>query len=245
MDLAVDEVAWGMSVAILRHQATYLRLVSSKREPQGGRCTPQEQLAINPADYRDFLRGVSESHRIHAKLVADHPALSTASHLADLGGGLGAFSTAWITSRPDRSATLIDLPALENVIRDDMLPSPRISFYGIDLTKLDDLPRADVYLLSNVLHLLPEWRQVLRHVARCAPSGASIAIFEAERGGASGALFDLQVHLRSGCVGGLLDPAAIHEQLLTLGFQSIRSLPILDTMDPYERQYSLLIASQP
>jgi ubiquinone/menaquinone biosynthesis C-methylase UbiE len=152
---------------ILRHHASYLRLASEleSRIDDSQRNDPCYQLQHHPGEYYDFLRGVDASHTVHAQWFAALPELEGRRHLIDIGGGLGTFSKSWIESDAKRSALVVDLPGVqpffENVDRNHQT---RIEFFGFDISlELPDLD-GDVYLVANVLHLLREWRSVLKRL---------------------------------------------------------------------------------
>ena len=122
-------------------------------------------------------------------------------------------------------------------------PKRQLRFQAADLTQLESLPRGEVYLLANVLHLFREWRSILRNVLSHMPANAQLAILEATAVGASGAFFDLQVHLRSARGGGLIKPARLEEYLFRCGLELSRSeLGIVK--DPLDREYILWLGTK-
>ena len=66
-----------------------------------------------------------------------------------------------------------------------------------------------------------------------------LGIFEADPRTPQGALFDLQVHLRSGRVAGLLDPDRVRTTLLESGLTNVRQMNNVDREDPFQREYVL------
>lgn len=234
--LTDDRSRWHRTISVLRHQLDYLRLLT---RPPGD---PAAQASTDPVGYMDFLRGVAAGHAGHARTFADLPQLRDGRGLLDLGGGLGAFSRAWVESQPHRTAVLADLPQLEPAIA-ERAEHPRIRTAGVDLLELRRLPApADVILLSNVLHLFAGWRDVLRRVLAMAPAGARVCVFEATAESGPGALFDLQVHIRSGWSAGLLDSADVMRCLQAASAEVEDAVRIRDPDDPYRRDYTLWIA---
>jgi SAM-dependent methyltransferase len=237
----LDDQAWTQLLTVIDHQISYLRLASSQIDREGPGPEPREQLAADPDDYLRFLAGVDVSHRFHARWFADRPSLAHGRTLLDLGGGLGTFAYAWVQSHPDRVATVLDLPGVAEHLGRASL-HPRLSARPLDLADFHRLPEtADVYLLANVLHLLPGWREVLRKVAATLRPGQRLAVFEADPCGPSGRLFDLQVHLRSGCRSGLLDPTDVAAALDEAGLRDCSTETVQDADDPFHRDYRLWI----
>jgi hypothetical protein len=235
--LAENRASWERLMAVLRHQLDYLRLLAG---PAVG--NPTAQASSNPHAYLDFLRGVDVGHAAHAQAFAELAHLRPTKRLLDLGGGLGAFSRAWVESGPQRTAVLADLAVLEAEL-EGLAVHPRIRVAAVDLLNFDRLPSpADVILLSNVLHLLRDWRDVLGKVVDCASAGTRVCVFEASPDSGPGALFDLQVHIRSGWRGGLMLPAEVTKCLERLPVDVEEVLVIPDPEDPYRRDYRLWIA---
>lgn len=236
---AADDDWWSTLLAIVRHQISYLNLVS-RGLPEGD-LTPTAQARLDTDSYLDFLRGVEISHLDHARWVASHPSLSFARRLVDVGGGLGTFSKAWIASDPARTAAVMDLPSVVEALR-PARAGGRLEFLPIDLTQSWTLPPADLYLFGNVLHLFDSWRDIVWRAIGELPRGGGLAILEASPEGASGALFDLQVHLRSGLRGGLLAPADIEGLLRGTDLSSLQFFSYDDAADPFRRRYGLWVA---
>lgn len=229
--LARDGVAWRRFLHLILHQTTYIGLADSIEQ----RLTPVDQSADSTA-YRRFLEGVAASHVEHARAFADLKLLDVAERLVDLGCGLGTFSQAWIASRATRTATCVDLPRAVPLTK-DALGSERVAFVGADLNDECAVPSGDVYLLANVLHLLPRWRRSIEHIARCMSPDATLVIMEADPTPAAGKLFDFQVHLRSGTAAGLVPPMEIEETLNALGLTVERQTAMPDASDPFDRTY--------
>jgi hypothetical protein len=99
-----------------------------------------------------------------------------------------------------------------------------------------------VILLSNVLHLFTGWRDALSRVLELAPPGARVCVFEASPDSGPGALFDLQVRIRSGWSGGLLEAADVMRCLQAASAEVEDAVRIDDPDDPYRRDYTLWIA---
>jgi SAM-dependent methyltransferase len=239
----LDQAAWIQLVAIIEHQVSYLRLALNF-DPGRLSPGPREQLESDATSYLYFLSGVDASHRRHAVWFARRPRLSSSRTLLDLGGGLGTFARAWVESRADRTGTVLDLPGLAAHVLAQGTYYGRLRAGDLDLTKFDRLPQVDAYLVANVLHLLPDWPAVLAKVAACMRTGALLAVLEASPSGPTGTLFDLQVHLRSGGRGSLLDPDDIRAGLTDAGLRDCSTEAVRDADDPFQRDYQLWIVSR-
>lgn len=239
----LPDAMWDEIIAMIGHQLSYLELaVEIDGAPVAKR--PSEQLAENPLAYQRFLAGVDLSHRQHARWLAGRPELRTARTLVDLGGGHGVFSRAWVASNPARTARLLDLPGVDGGPAGGTADG-RLVRGPIDLEAEFELPApADVYLLANVLHLLPAWPGVIARVARAMPVGARLLVFEADPSGPAGRLFDLQVHLRSGRRGGLLQPVDVVRAVEAAGLRLRSVLTTSSPADVYRRQYMLWVAGK-
>jgi hypothetical protein len=239
----LPDADWDEIIAMIGHQLSYLQLaVDLGREPLAKR--PAEQLADDPIAYQRFLAGVDVSHREHARWFAGRPELRDARALVDLGGGHGVFSRAWVASDPGRTAWLLDLPGVGDRVTGSRSDG-RLVRGPVDLEGDFELPApADVYLLANVLHLLPGWLGVIGRVAGAMPAGARLLVFEADPSGPAGRLFDLQVHLRSGRRGGLLQPGDVARAIGTAGLRLQSVLTTSSPTDLYRRRYTLWVAGK-
>jgi hypothetical protein len=116
--------------------------------------------------------------KAHGDVAAILPAydFSSARTIADIGGGRGHLLRAILGRAASANGIVFDLPHV--VAR---LPvSERITTAGGDFFK-DSLPRADIYLLMNVLHDWDDERSatILRGIRTAAPAGAKLLVIEA------------------------------------------------------------------
>lgn len=235
---------WDQMISIIGHQLSYLNLVNGPEFwATNGGLSPAHQLAAEPARYEAFLAGVAASHRQHAAWLSELEEVKMCRCMADLGGGLGAYAEAWIAANDHRSAIIVDLPGVGEFLTDLLRRSGgRVRFLPADLKESFTIPGSvDFVLFANVLHLLPEWPALLQRVTQTLPHGCLLGIFEADPATPQGILFDLQVHLRSGCLTGLLHPANIANVLTDSHLRDTKCLTTFDADDPFERQYRLWI----
>jgi C-methyltransferase len=97
--------------------------------------------------------------------------------IVDVGGGRGHLLRAVLDAAPSATGVLFDLP---DVVRGIEIEHPRMSAMAGDFF-VDPLPKADAYLLMDVLHDWPdeECAAILRTVRSAAPAGARLLIVEA------------------------------------------------------------------
>lgn len=235
---------WKQLIAMIRHQLSYLNLVDSPAFWREGQHSPADQLSADPQGYKAFLLGVAASHQYHAQWLSSLSYLESCRSMADVGGGLGTYAEAWVASSKERSAVIIDLPGVEQFVADLIIRcGSQLGFIGADLNQPFAVsgPTIDFILFANVLHLVPDWRTVLGRVVRSARDGCRVGIFEADPSTPQGTLFDLQVHLRSGRVTGLLHAASIAASVAASGIRNIQHFTTIDPDDPFERHYGLWI----
>jgi O-methyltransferase len=98
------------------------------------------------------------------------------STIADIGGGRGHLIRAVLDAVPGAQGVLFDLPQVTGSLD---LRSERLTALAGDFF-VDPLPRADAYLLMEVLHDWPdaEAADILRAVRRAASPGATVLIIE-------------------------------------------------------------------
>jgi hypothetical protein len=244
--VAAQESLWKRLIALIGHQHTYLQLAKSVNSVAPALPnSPNKQLENSPDDYLAFLQGVAASHWEHAKWFSQYPEFVDATHLVDLGGGLGTFSKAWVEVSEHRTATVVDFPRVATLRMARGTFSETVTFCGADLRDVKSLPLGDVYLLANVLHLLPDWRTVLGNIVSLVSCSSKICVIEADPCDDAGRLFDLQVHLRSGGIAGLIQPDVMTSELSHIGLTEISHRDFLDENDPFQRRYHLWIATRP
>jgi SAM-dependent methyltransferase len=161
----------------------------------------RDRLAADPARSLDFLRALDDlAARLGAELAA-LAALSGPGRLLDVGGGAGSHAAALARAVPGLEATVLDLPAVEPVLRER---HPELAFVPGDL----DQPRFgrppgerwDAVLLANILHDHPadRGRAIVTAAASLLAPGGTLLVYDwllDEDGDtpAAAALFDLMM----------------------------------------------------
>ena len=152
----MDSGRWNQLIAIICHQLSYLNLVETSNFWTEGQLSPAAQLARDPSGYRAFLLGVAASHRRHAVWLSQLEDLKSCRSMADLGGGLGTYAEAWVSSSNERRALIFDLPGVEQFVLDLLHQyDSQLSFVGADLNQPFAVSGSsiDFILFANVLHL--------------------------------------------------------------------------------------------
>jgi SAM-dependent methyltransferase len=126
---------WGQLADVLRHD-----------QPVDLSLPDRPDLLLR---YHDHLARIAEplaealAPRLHA------------THLLDLGGGLGGYTLPWLDAHANGRATLLDAPeVIQLAARARLDATPRLTLRAADLLNHDLPTDADLILLSNVLHLL-------------------------------------------------------------------------------------------
>jgi SAM-dependent methyltransferase len=141
----------------------------------------RDRLAADPARSLDFLRALDD---LAARFGGELPALAGLEgpgRLLDVGGGAGSHAAALARAVPGLEATVLDLPAVEPVLRER---HPGLAFVPGDL----DRPRFgrpagerwDAVLLANVLHDHPPARcqAIVATAAGLLAPGGTLLVYE-------------------------------------------------------------------
>ena len=96
--------------------------------------------------------------------------------VVDVGGGNGSLLTGLLDRHRGLRGIVFDLP---ETVRDEASLGDRCAFVAGNF--FEDVPEADVYVLSTILH---DWdddsaARILRTIRRCAPSGARVLVVDA------------------------------------------------------------------
>jgi 2,7-dihydroxy-5-methyl-1-naphthoate 7-O-methyltransferase len=136
--------------------------------------------------------------RSNAEELAARYAWASVEHVVDVGGGTGEMLRTLLAAHPHLRGTLVDLPQVVAEVE----PVERLEVVAGSFFE-DPLPRADAYLLSQILHGWPD--QGAAHILRrCADAGGDhsrLLLVEGvipERPSAGEASFDLFMLTLSG-----------------------------------------------
>ena len=117
-----------------------------------------------------------------APVLAQAVSLKTATTLLDVGGGTGIYSIAFLRAHPRLKAIVLDRPEVLKTAQQfaaDHGVSDRLELRAGDMFA-DDLPPADVILLSNVLHdwNVPECRTLVQRCSSALRPGGRMIIHD-------------------------------------------------------------------
>lgn len=132
-------------------------------------------FAQHPEDARVFDAAMTS--KSIGEIAALIPAFDFTPYgvIADIGGGRGHVLAAVLAAAPQAAGVLFDLPH----VTADVAPAPRMTVRGGDFFR-DPLPRADAYLVSQVLH---DWADaeaeaIVRAIREAAPPSAHLLVLE-------------------------------------------------------------------
>ena len=137
---------------------------------------------------RNFVFAMHHRAKGSASCLVNMLNLANCHNLLDLGGGPGTYSIMLTEKYPNLSATVMDLPGIQEVARDILKTSPardRITFKPGDIFK-DTLPSGfDAILISGVLHRTEGETTVefLRKVSNSLHNRGTLAISDLFTGG--------------------------------------------------------------
>ena len=131
-----------------------LRTGEPQNEIKGGADDPFAVLYADEQRLDVFLRAMQGIQMGNFLALLERVDLSTASTLCDVGGASGILCALAAQRHPQLRAVSFDLPAVEPVAKrtiSAMGVEDRVSVVAGDFY-VDDLPRADVIVMGNVLH---------------------------------------------------------------------------------------------
>ena len=117
-----------------------------------------------------------------APVLAERVSLDGVKTLLDVGGGSGIYSIAWLRRHPALRAIVWDRPEVLKIAREmaeQYGVADRLDFVSGDMF-VDAVPKADVVLLSNILHDWdePECRVLVARCAAALSSGGRLLIHD-------------------------------------------------------------------
>uniref|UniRef100_H0X0D5 Acetylserotonin O-methyltransferase like n=1 Tax=Otolemur garnettii TaxID=30611 RepID=H0X0D5_OTOGA len=179
---------------VLEHKVYVLCSTSSFRR-RGGQKTPHIQLPMEPfplfqntslqtrEDKLQFVGAMHSLGKLTTRQVVTAFDLSPFASACDLGGCTGALARELSRQYPRLKVTVVDLPdIIEHVFcfQRDGPEMARVRFQAGDFFR-DSLPKADLYILSRVLHDWPDDRVqgLLSRVSSSCRPGAGLLLVEA------------------------------------------------------------------
>lgn len=172
-----------------------------------GAAIPRESPKRSPEDLRAFILGMADIGRMSAEMMLAAIDIAPYRRMLDIGGGPGTYSIAFVKAQPDMRATVIDLPEVLPIGREQAEiagVSDKVTFVEGDLTTDDFGGPFDLILLSNIIHSsdAPTNQDVVRRAhAALAPGGMLIVkdfLLDSGRvGPAYGLIFALQMLLHT------------------------------------------------
>jgi hypothetical protein len=180
----------------------------------------------------EFARGFTELMNCRGMIFGQYlaraltPLLGSRSHLLDVGGGSGIYSSTMVAAHPQLRATVLEQPPVDALVKKEIAKhglEDRVQVAAGDMFNVT-WPAADIVLLSNVLHDwdLKEVRALLGKAAETLPAGGLLVIHDAFiRDDKTGpmAVAEYSALLMNITQGKCYSPAEYAAVLLELGFQ--------------------------
>lgn len=141
----------------------------------------RDRLRDNPQQALAFLRALDDLANRFAADLPELAGLDRGGHLLDVGGGAGSHSAFLEAAVPGLEATVLDLAAAEEVLRER---HPELKFVTGDFDEprfgRPDGERWDHVLLANLLHDLPpdRCRELIAEAAGLLAPGGTLLIYD-------------------------------------------------------------------
>lgn len=158
----------------------FTHLDSAVVEGRGQHQTANQKTCDNmnaPEAKERFMRAMHCMLKITASDIVAAFNLSKYSSACDLGGGMGALAHELVWAYPKMKVNVFDLPEVvkyASQFKPERLDSGRVTFTSGNFME-DTLPEADLYILSRVLHDLPDEKlnHLLTKISEACCSGRS------------------------------------------------------------------------
>ena len=136
----------------------------------------------NEAAARHFTLALAGRAKNVAPILAERVPLDTAKLLVDVGGGTGIYTIALLQKNPSLRAVVLDRPEVLKVAQEMAQAhgvADRLQLQPGDMFR-DQIPAADVVLLSNILHDwdVSECRALIAHCAASLRIGGQLLIHD-------------------------------------------------------------------
>ncbi|KAK7882350.1 hypothetical protein WMY93_028524 [Mugilogobius chulae] len=177
-----DNVVW----PLFSHLENAVREGTNQHEQAFGKKAQdlfQDTFYDSQASKLRFMNAMHSIAKVTGKAVATAFDLSTYKTACDLGGCTGALAHELTKANPQMSVTVFDLPAVvelkERFQHQHMDTKNRVCFISGDFFK-DDLPKADLYVLAQILHDWPDEKVdiLLKKIAERCTSGCGVLLSE-------------------------------------------------------------------
>lgn len=140
---------------------SYARAASATDAVRAGKGIP---VWLNSEQTAAYERSVAFTTSAVGHAIAEVYDFSGHARLLDVGGGIGAMLRPILVRHPHLSATLLDLPDVVGLARDELAvgsTAGRVKVAAADMF-IDPIPPGhDVMLVANLLHLFPPDRNVV------------------------------------------------------------------------------------
>lgn len=138
-----------------------------------------QPIALHPDSLWDHLTYVASKGATVAPILWNTLQPKPGATLLDVGGGLGAYSVAFLNYHLSNNATLVDLPEVVRLLDEtDVGSHPRFEASAADAREFLPAEKYDVVLLANLLHLFgpADCRRIVQNAVSAAVPGGSVVI---------------------------------------------------------------------
>jgi O-methyltransferase domain len=211
----------------LEHSLRTGECAFAKRHPEGVFAF----LAEHPKESRIFDSAMtSKSHRDIAAILPAYD-FSQFATIADIAGGRGHLLRAILKNSPRTQGILFDQPHVVAEITPEN--GEKLTVVGGNFFK-DSMPKADAYLLMNIIHDWPDAEsiKILSAIRRAMPASARVLIIETVVPDAPGPHLSKELDIAMMALPGGMERNL--EEYVSLGAKSaLRLERMLETMSPY------------
>jgi hypothetical protein len=203
-------------------------------EPAFARSHPEGvfgYLANHPEE--SYIFDASMTSKSHRDIAAILPAYDFAqfSTIADIAGGRGHLLRAILKSSPKTNGILFDQPHVVTAVTPE--PNEKLTTVGGSFF-VDPMPKADAYLLMNIIHDWPdaECTKILSAIFRAMPAHGRVLIIETVVPESSGPHLAKELDIAMMAITGGMERT--QEQYAALAAKSgFRLQRVVPTMSPY------------
>lgn len=197
---------------------------------------------VDEAERRAFLAHLDVRSRGVAAEVARLLSDPAPARIADLGGGVGTYSHAFLLRNPEAEAWLLDRPNAEEAAREfasRVGVQDRMHFRGVDFLTEDWGDGYDLVILSNLVHCygVEDNLRLLRDAAARLAPGGRIAVKDLvtdpdRRGPGSAVRFAMRMALYTDA-GDVFPASEVEGWLTEVGLGEVRTLALEEAPEAY------------